>query len=97
MAGQRAVGMSRHQIRTMVRAEAVILAVFGAATGVVLGTGIGPLLVAPPRRQGITEFVVPAASLAVFLVRAAVLGLIAATWPGRAAARLDRLGPMAAQ
>jgi ABC-type antimicrobial peptide transport system permease subunit len=33
MAGQWAVGMSRHQIRMMVRAEAVILAVFGAAAG----------------------------------------------------------------
>jgi hypothetical protein len=55
------------------------------------------MLVAPLRRQGIAEFVVPAASLAVFLVLAAALGLIAATWPGRTAASLDVLSPMAAQ
>jgi hypothetical protein len=65
---------------------------------VVLGTGMGPRLVAPLRRKGITEFVVPAASLAVFLVPAAALGLIAAT-PHRGESRRARPngGPVASR
>jgi len=41
--------------------------------------------------------VVPVPSLIIFLVLAAVLGLIAATWPARRAARLDVLAAIAAQ
>ena len=37
----RAVGMKRRQVRTMIRSEAVILAIFGAIIGIVIGTGHG--------------------------------------------------------
>jgi putative ABC transport system permease protein len=93
----RAVGMRRRQVRTMVRSEAVILALFGAIVGIVIGTALGLALVASLRSQGITETVVPVSSLVIFLLLSAVLGLIAATWPARRAARLDVLAAIAAE
>jgi putative ABC transport system permease protein len=93
----RAVGMRRRQVRTMIRSEAVILAIFGAIIGIVVGTGMGLALVASLKQQGITETVVPVSNLVIFLVLSAVLGLIAATWPARRAARLDILAAIATE
>jgi putative ABC transport system permease protein len=93
----RAVGMVRRQIRAMIRSESVILAVFGAVIGIVVGTGLGIALSSSLKAQGITDIVVPGSSLIIFLVLAAVLGLIAASWPARRAARLDVLAAIAAE
>src|SRR5271166_1335172 len=93
----RAVGMRRRRVRTMIRSEAVILAIFGAIIGIIIGTGMGIALVASLKQQGITDIVVPVSSLVIFLVLAALLGLIAASWPARRAARLDVLAAIAAQ
>jgi putative ABC transport system permease protein len=92
----RAVGMKRRQIRNMIRSESVILAVFGAVIGIIVGTGLGIALAWSLRSQGITDIVVPFTSLIVFLILAAVLGLIAASWPARRAAKLDVLAAIAA-
>jgi putative ABC transport system permease protein len=93
----RAVGMKRRQVRTMVRSEAVILAIFGAIIGIIIGTGMGVALVSSLKQQGITDTVVPASSLVIFLLLAALLGLVAASWPARRAARLDVLAAIAAE
>jgi len=93
----RAVGMRRRQVRTMIRSEAVILAIFGAIIGIVIGTGMGIALVSSLKNQGITDIVVPYSSLVIFLILAALLGLIAASWPARRAAKLDVLAAIAAQ
>jgi putative ABC transport system permease protein len=93
----RAVGMRRRQVRSMVRSEAVILAVFGAIIGIVIGTLMGLALVAALRQQGINETVVPVSNLIIFLVLAAVLGLLAATWPARRAGKLDVLAAIATE
>jgi putative ABC transport system permease protein len=93
----RAVGMKRRQVRTMIRSEAVILAIFGAIIGIIVGTGMGVALVSSLKQQGITDTVVPVSSLAVFLLLAALLGLISAGWPARRAARLDVLAAITAQ
>jgi putative ABC transport system permease protein len=93
----RAVGMKRRQVRTMIRSEAVILAIFGAIIGIIIGTGMGIALVSSLKQQGITNTVVPYSNLVIFLVIAALLGLIAASWPARRAARLDILTAIAAQ
>jgi putative ABC transport system permease protein len=93
----RAVGMRRRQVRSMVRSEAVILAVFGAIIGIVIGTPMGLALVAALRQQGINETVVPVSNLIIFLVLAGVLGLLAATWPARRAAKLDVLAAIATE
>jgi putative ABC transport system permease protein len=93
----RAVGMKRRQIRAMIRSEAVILSLFGAVIGVVVGTALGTAFAASLKNQGITDIVIPVTSLVVFLVLAALLGLGAATWPARRAARLDVLAAIAAE
>ena len=93
----RAVGMKRRQVRSMIRSEAVILAIFGAIIGIIIGTGMGIALVSSLKQQGITDTVVPVPSLLIFLLLAALLGLIAASWPARRAARLDVLAAIAAQ
>jgi putative ABC transport system permease protein len=93
----RAVGMKRRQVRTMIRSEAVILAIFGAVIGIIVGTGMGVALVSSLKQQGIADTVVPVSNLAIFLVIAALLGLIAASWPARRAARLDVLAAITAQ
>ncbi len=93
----RAVGMRRRQVRAMIRAEAVILSLFGAIIGVVVGTALGVAFAASLSKQGITDIVVPYTSLVVFLVLAGLLGLVAATWPARRAARMDVLSAIAAE
>ncbi len=90
----RAVGMKRRQVRAMVRSEAVIISVFGAVIGIVVGTGLGLALVSSLK---LTNSSVPVRSLVVFLVLSALLGLVAATWPARRAARLDVLAAIATQ
>jgi len=92
----RAVGMKRRQIRAMIRSESVILAVFGAVIGIIVGTGLGIALVSSLRSQGFTSRVVPFSNLVIFLILAALLGLLAASWPARRAARLDVLAAIAA-
>ncbi|HWC34410.1 MAG TPA: FtsX-like permease family protein [Mycobacteriales bacterium] len=93
----RAVGMTRRQIRGMVRAESVILAIFGALIGIVIGTGLGLALVTALRSQGFTDTSVPIPQLIGFLILAALLGLFAATFPARRAAKLDVLAAIAAE
>ena len=92
----RAVGMKRRQVRAMIRSESVILSLFGAIIGVVVGTALGTAFAASLKQQGITDIVVPFGSLVVFLVLAALLGLGAASWPARRAAKLDVLAAIAA-
>ncbi|MCW2817417.1 MAG: transporter permease, partial [Marmoricola sp.] len=87
----RAVGLSRRQLRTMVRLEAVIVAVLGAVLGVAMGLVFGVVLQRVIADEGIDVLSVPWARLAVFVVLAAVAGVLAAVLPARRAARLDVL------
>jgi len=89
--------MRRRQVRSMIRSESVILALFGAIIGVVVGTGLGIAFASSLKQQGITDIVVPIGSLIVFLVLSALLGLGAASWPARRAARLNVLAAIAAE
>jgi putative ABC transport system permease protein len=91
----RAVGMKRRQLRAMIRSESVILAIFGAIIGIIVGTALGAALAASLKEQGITDIVIPVASLVVFLILAALLGLGAASWPARRAAKMDVLTAIA--
>lgn len=87
----RAVGMTRRQLRSMIRWEAVIIAVLGAVLGLVVGTFFGWMLVRALNSQGITEFTLPIGSLIAFVVFAALAGVLAAIFPARRAAKLDVL------
>jgi len=87
----RAVGMSRRQVRGMIRWEAVVIAVFGAVMGIALGIFFGWALVQALKDQGITVFAIPVGQLLVYLVLAGLAGILAAVWPARRAAKLDVL------
>ena len=87
----RAVGMARRQVRQMVRWEAMITSVFGAILGVGIGTIIGFAVVTSLADEGLGSFALPGAQLVVWLLAAAVAGLIASLGPARKAARLNVL------
>ena len=87
----RAVGMSRRQLRLMVRLESVAIAVLGAVLGVVMGVVFGVVLQKAIADQGIQVLSIPAGRLALFVALAAVVGVLAAVLPARRAARLDVL------
>ena len=63
----------------------------------VVGTALGIAFASSLKQQGITDIVVPISSLVVFLLLSGVLGLAAASWPARRAARLDVLAAIAAE
>ncbi len=84
----RAVGMTRRQVRRMIRYESVITALIGALLGIVLGIVLAVLLIA--RVDGI-DLAWPVQSLVAFAFVALVVGLIAAVFPARRAARLNVL------
>ena len=84
----RAIGMTRRQVRRMIRHESVVTALIGAALGIALGLVFGALLVA---RVDFIEFTLPVASLILFAFAAIVVGVIAAIFPARRASRLNVL------
>jgi len=86
----RAIGMSRSQVRTMIRYEAVITALIGAILGMVLGVIFAALIAQPLEDEGFTVSY-PIVSLVVLLILAALAGVIAAIPPARRASRLDVL------
>jgi putative ABC transport system permease protein len=87
----RAVGMTRPQLRRTVRAEAVIIAVLGTVEGLAVGTLLGWAVVLALKSEGVTTLSVPFVQLLVVAVLASLAGVVAATAPGRRAARLDVL------
>ena len=87
----RAVGMTRHQLRAMIRWESVIIALQGTVLGLLIGVFFGWALVLAMRSQGITEFSVPVLNLMIVVVLAALAGAVAAIWPSRRAAKLNIL------
>jgi putative ABC transport system permease protein len=86
----RAIGMSRRQVRTMIRYEAVITALIGAILGMVLGLIFAALIAQPLKDEGFT-LSYPIGSLILLLVLSAFLGVLAAIPPARRASRLDVL------
>jgi putative ABC transport system permease protein len=87
----RAVGATRRQLRSMIRWEAVIIAVLGAVLGLAVGVFFGWTIVRALSSQGISEFTVPGGQLVGFVLAAAIAGILAAVLPGRRAARIDVL------
>ncbi len=88
----RAIGMTRRQVRRMIRHESVITALIGAALGIVLGMVLAALLIA---RVDFLVFSFPTTQVIVFVIAAIVVGIIAAIFPARRAARLDPLEAIA--
>jgi putative ABC transport system permease protein len=84
----RAVGMTRRQVRRMIRHESVITALLGAAFGIPLGVVLA-LMVGVAIKYAV--FTVPIGTLVLFVIAAIIAGVIAAIFPARRAARLDVL------
>jgi putative ABC transport system permease protein len=91
----RAIGLSRAQLRRMVRLEAVVIALLGGALGVAMGLVFGVALMTALRDQGLEVISVPSAQLAGFVFASAAIGVVAAVLPARRAARLDVLKAIA--
>jgi putative ABC transport system permease protein len=83
----RAVGMTRRQVRRMVRHESVITALIGAALGLPLGIFLA-LLVTQALAEYDLQFAIPAGALITFVIVSVIAGIVAAILPARRAARL---------
>jgi len=84
----RAIGMTRRQVRRMIRHESVITSLIGAVIGCALGLVLAALLIA---RVDEINFFTPWGQLLTFLIAAIIVGIIAAIFPARRAARLNPL------
>ena len=87
----RAVGMTRRQLRRMVRWEAAVVAVFGALLGVALGLLFGWALTSALPTTIVDRLAIPVGQIVVIVIVAALAGLLAAFFPARRAARLNVL------
>jgi putative ABC transport system permease protein len=86
----RAIGMSRRQVRRMIRHESVVTALIGAVLGIAVGLFLAGLATAALSGEGL-RFALPVGSLVAFTVVAGVAGVLAAMGPARRASRLDVL------
>jgi putative ABC transport system permease protein len=87
----RAVGMGRRQVKRMIRWESVIIAIMGAVLGLAIGALFGWALQQSLVSEGVTQLRIPIGQLVVYLVFAGFVGVIAAIWPARRAAKLNVL------
>ena len=92
----RAVGMTRAQVRTMVRDEAVIISIFGSLLGLAIGLAFGRAFVSAVSDDGIV-FALPVTQLVIFVILAGIAGYLAGAWPARRAARHDVLEAIQSQ
>ncbi|MFJ4781056.1 ABC transporter permease [Streptomyces sp. NPDC088762] len=88
----RAIGLDRRRVKNMIRLEAVVISLFGAVLGVVIGIflawAVGTTLAKAVPNYAL---VLPWDRIGIFLLLAAVVGVLAAMWPARSAARLNML------
>ncbi len=91
----RAVGMSRSQVRSSVRWESAMIALFGSLLGLFLGTFLGWAFVRAMANHGIDRLSIPLGSLTIITVIAVFAGIAAALLPARRAARIDILEAIA--
>ena len=75
----------------------MVISLFGAVLGLAVGVGFGAALQRALVDDGIEVLSVPLGQLVAFLVVAGVIGVLAAVWPARRAARLDVLRAIATQ
>ncbi|MEN3343307.1 MAG: putative transport system permease protein [Actinomycetota bacterium] len=86
----RAVGMTRRQVRRMIRHESIVTALIGAAMGIAIGFVLAALVTTELSSQGFV-FAVPYLNIVVFVLAAILVGILAAVLPARRASRLNVL------
>ena len=87
----RAIGLSRRQMRRMIRMESIVISFLGALLGVLLGLVFGWVLLTDLADEGLEVISVPVGQLLAFLGVSLLVGVLAAVFPARRAARLDVL------
>ncbi|WP_275464368.1 ABC transporter permease [Streptomyces noursei] len=94
----RAIGLDRRGIKRMVRLESLVISLFGGVLGIGLGAffgwAAGELIGGSLPTY---ELVMPWGRMAVFLAVAALVGVLAALWPARRAAKLNMLQAIKAE
>lgn len=93
----RAVGLSRTQLRRMIRLEAVAISILGAVLGVAMGLVFGVVLQRSLADDGIDRLAIPVDQLVIFVAVAAVVGILAAVLPAFRAARLNVLAAISTE
>ncbi|TML53647.1 MAG: ABC transporter permease, partial [Actinobacteria bacterium] len=86
----RAVGMTRRQVRMMIRYESIVTALMGAALGMVVGIFLAALVTRATSGSGIV-FAIPWIQIVYFVIAALLVGILAAVVPARRASRLNIL------
>ncbi|MFG2399482.1 ABC transporter permease [Streptomyces lydicus] len=94
----RAIGLDRRGIKRMVRLESLVISLFGGVLGIGLGVffgwAAGELI---GGSMATYELVLPWGRMGIFLALAALVGVLAALWPARRAARLNMLAAIKAE
>jgi putative ABC transport system permease protein len=94
----RAIGLDRKAVKRMVRLESLVISLFGGVLGIGLGVffgwAAGQLL---GTKMPTYELVLPWGRMALFLLLAGLVGVLAALWPARRAARLNMLAAIKAE
>ncbi|MGW5099501.1 ABC transporter permease [Streptomyces sp. NPDC004100] len=94
----RAIGLERRGVKRMVRLESLVISLFGGVLGIGLGVffgwAVGALI---GTKMPTYQLVLPWDRMALFLILAAAVGVLAALWPARRAARLDMLTAIKAE
>ncbi len=91
----RAIGLSRRQLRRMIRLESVVIALFGAVLGTALGLAWGVTMQKVLASHGLAELSVPTGTIVATLLASAVIGLLAALVPAFRAGRMNILAAIA--
>jgi ABC-type antimicrobial peptide transport system permease subunit len=86
----RAVGMTRRQVRMMIRYESIVTSLMGATLGMAVGIFLAALITHALSSSGIV-FAVPWIQIVYFVIAAIIVGILAAVIPARRAARLNVL------
>jgi putative ABC transport system permease protein len=89
----RAIGLDRRAVKRMVRLESLVISLFGAVLGLGLGVFLGWAAGDLIAGMGLDTYslVLPWKRMGLFLALAALVGVVAALWPARRAARLNML------
>ncbi|MFE3603007.1 ABC transporter permease [Streptomyces sp. NPDC059142] len=93
----RAIGLSRRQLRRMIRLESVVIALFGALLGLGLGLGWGIAAQKLLALEGLNILEIPWPTIATVFVASAFVGLFAALVPAFRAGRMNVLNAIATE
>ncbi|MFI1849648.1 ABC transporter permease [Streptomyces sp. NPDC020480] len=93
----RAIGLSRRQLRRMIRLESVVIALFGALLGLGLGMGWGATAQKLLALEGLKTLEIPWPTIITVFIGSAVVGLVAALLPAFRAGRMNVLNAIATE